>query len=149
MEGEKAALTLARTLVRQLGAKSVVIPAEAKPLYHAALAFASNFLVILVDAAAGLLDQARIPKNKAAGMLFPLIQGTLQNVKNLDTTGSLTGPLVRGDAATVCAHLKAIQRLPGYKEAYMALSLMGVELARRSGLPPKKVKPLKSRLGGK
>jgi len=149
IEGHKAALTLARRLVRQLGAKAVVIPADAKPLYHAALAFASNFLVILVDAASGLLNQAKIPENKAAGVLFPLIQGTLRNVKNLDTAGSLTGPLVRGDAATVGAHLEALKRLPQYRDAYRALSLMGVELARRAGLSPKKVKALKSRLGGR
>jgi predicted short-subunit dehydrogenase-like oxidoreductase (DUF2520 family) len=149
MEGDRAALSLARALVRQLGARAVVIPAEAKPLYHLALAFASNFFVILMDAAAGLLSQAGIPKDKAARFLLPLAEGTLRNVKKLDTAGSLTGPLVRGDAGTVGAHLKALRRLPGYREAYKALSLMGVEMAGRSGLPPAKVKALKSRLGGR
>jgi len=148
MEGDRGALTLARGLARQLGGRAVVIPREAKPLYHAALSLASNFFVILADAAAGLLSQAGISRDQAERVLLPLLQGTLLNVKKLDTVRSLTGPLVRGDAATVGAHLEALKRLPQYREIYKRLSLMGVEMARKSGLPAKKVKALKSRLGG-
>jgi predicted short-subunit dehydrogenase-like oxidoreductase (DUF2520 family) len=149
LEGDKKALAAARGLVRQLGGRALVIPEDAKPLYHAALSFASNFFVILLDAAAGLLSQAKIPRNKAARMLFPLLQGTLHNVKKLDTAASLTGPLVRGDAATVGAHLDALKGLPQYAEVYRKLSLMGLEIARKSGLSPKKVRALKSRLEGR
>ena len=149
LEGDKKALALAGGLVRQLGGRAVVIPEDAKPLYHAAFSFASNFLVILLDAAAGLLGQAKIPRDRAARMLFPLLQGTLRNVKKLDTAGCLTGPLVRGDAASVGAHLEALKRLPQYTEIYRKLSLMGLEMARKKGLPPKKVRALKNRLGGR
>jgi predicted short-subunit dehydrogenase-like oxidoreductase (DUF2520 family) len=127
----------------------VVIPEDAKPLYHAAFSFASNFLVILLDAAAELLSQARIPRDRAARMLLPLLQGTLHNVKKLDTGGSLTGPLVRGDAASVGSHLDALKLLPQYAEIYRKLSLLGLEMARKKGLSPKKVRALKNRLGGR
>jgi predicted short-subunit dehydrogenase-like oxidoreductase (DUF2520 family) len=80
-------------------------------------------------------------------MLFPLLQGTLRNVKKLDTSGSLTGPLVRGDAVSVGAHLDALKRLPQYAEIYRKLSLMGLEMARKKGLSPRKVRALKKRLG--
>ena len=149
LEGDGKALTLATGLVRQLGGRAVLIPAEAKPLYHAACSFASNFLVVLLDAAAELMEQAGIPRNRAARMLFPLIQGTLRNVRKLDTAGSLTGPLVRGDTASVGAHLDALKRLPRYAEIYRELSLLGLEMARKRGLAPKKVKALKTRLEGK
>jgi predicted short-subunit dehydrogenase-like oxidoreductase (DUF2520 family) len=149
LEGDKKALALAGGLVRQLGGRAVVIPEDAKPLYHAAFSFASNFLVILLDAAAELLSQTNIPRDRAARMLFPLLQGTLRNVKKLDTAGSLTGPLVRGDAASVGSHLDALKRLPQYAEIYRKLSLMGLEMARKRGLPPKKVRALKNRLGGR
>ena len=149
LEGDKKALALAGGLVRQLGGRAVVIPEDAKPLYHAAFSFASNFLVILLDAAAELLSQARIPRKRAAQMLFPLLQGTLRNVKKLDTAGSLTGPLVRGDAASVGSHLDALKRLPRHAEIYRKLSFMGLEMARKKGLPPKKVRALKNRLGGR
>ena len=149
LEGDKEALVLARRLVRQLGGRALVIPEDAKPFYHAALSFASNFLVVLLDTAAGLLKEAKIPGGSATRMLFPLLQGTLRNVKELDTARSLTGPLVRGDTVTVGAHLKELKRLPRYAELYRNLSLMGLEMARKSGLSSRKVRALKSRLGGK
>ena len=149
LQGDKEALVLARGLVRQLGGRAMVIPEDAKLLYHAALSFASNFLVVIVDAAAGLLKEARIPGDRAARMLIPLLQGTLRNVKKLDTAGSLTGPLVRGDTATVGAHLEALKRLPRYAELYRNLSLMGLEIAGKSGLTSRQVRALKSRLGGR
>jgi len=149
LEGEKEALALARSLVRHLGGRALVIPEDAKPLYHAALSFASNFLVVLLDTAAGLLKEAKVPGGSATRMLFPLLQGTLRNVKELDTARSLTGPLVRGDTVTVGAHLEALKRLPRHAELYRNLSLMGLEMARKSGLSAKKVRALKSRLGGK
>jgi predicted short-subunit dehydrogenase-like oxidoreductase (DUF2520 family) len=149
LEGDRRALTLARGLVRQLGGRSVVIPEEAKPLYHAAFTFASNFLVILLEAAVGLLAQADIPPKKAARMLSPLLDGTLRNVKKLDAGGSLTGALVRGDTASVSAHLKALEPWPGLAEAYRKLSLIGLATARKSGLPPAKVRALKTLLEGR
>lgn len=149
LEGDREALVLAKSLVRQLGGRARVISADAKPLYHAALSFSSNFLVILLDTAFRLLGQAGIPKKWAKQMLLPLLQGTLQNVKKFDTASSLTGPLVRGDAATVGAHLKALKDRPQQTEAYRKLSLMGLEMVRRSGLPSRKIRALKNRLGGR
>jgi len=149
LEGDREALALAVRLVRQLGGRTIIIPEGAKPLYHAAFSFASNFLVILLDAAAELMGQAGIPRDRAARMLFPLLQGTLRNVKNLDTVGSLTGPLVRGDTASVGAHLDALKRLPQYAEVYRKLSLLGLEMATKRGLEPKRIRALKNRLEGR
>ena len=149
LEGDREALALAVRLVRQLGGRTIFIPEEAKPLYHAAFSFASNFLVILLDAAAELMGQAGIPRDRAARMLFPLLQGTLRNVKNLDTVRSLTGPLVRGDTASVEAHIDALKRLPQYAEVYRKLSLLGLEMAAKRGLEPKKIRALKNRLEGR
>ena len=76
LEGDNKAVTLAGGLVRQLGGRPLILAAAAKPLYHAALSFASNFFVILVDSAARLLERAGIPKRTAARVLFPLLQGS-------------------------------------------------------------------------
>jgi len=149
LEGDRKALALAGDLVRELGGRAVLIREEAKPLYHAAFSFAGNFLVVLLDAAAELMSQAGIPRDRAARMLLPILQGTLRNVKKLDTTGALTGPLVRGDAASVGAHLEALGRLPQYAKVYRELSLLGLEIARKGGLEPKKIRALKNRLEGR
>jgi predicted short-subunit dehydrogenase-like oxidoreductase (DUF2520 family) len=149
LEGDREALALAKDLVRELGGRAIVIPEEAKPLYHTALSFASNFLVVIVDAAAQLLKEAKVPGDKATQVLGPLLQGTLRNVKKLDTAGSLTGPLVRGDTATVAAHLKVLKLRPKYAELYRKLSLLGLEMTGKSGLSGRKVRALKNRLGGR
>jgi predicted short-subunit dehydrogenase-like oxidoreductase (DUF2520 family) len=149
LEGDREALALGRNLVRELGGRAIVIPEDAKPLYHTALSFASNFLVVIVDAAAQLLREAKIPEERAVHVLMPLLQGTLRNVKKLDTAGALTGPLVRGDTASVEAHLEALKRRPEYAQLYRNLSLLGLKMAGKSGLSAKKVRALKTRLGGR
>lgn len=146
LEGDRKALALARVLVRRLGGRTLTITEDAKPLYHAALTFSSNFFVVLQNAAARLLKEAGIPEKKAAGLLLPLLQGTLRNVKELNTVEALTGPLVRGDAASVGAHLEALGRWPRYAEAYKKLSLLGLDLARKKGLRRRTLAALKSLL---
>ena len=128
LEGDKNAVDLAKTFVRRLGGRVLIIQEAAKPFYHAAFSFASNFLVILLDTAAFLLKKAKIPEDEAAGMLLPLLKGTLHNVKELDTAASLTGPLVRGDLASVRTHLEALERWPQYAEVYGKLRLLGLEM---------------------
>jgi predicted short-subunit dehydrogenase-like oxidoreductase (DUF2520 family) len=149
LEGDRKALALARSLIHQLGGKAVPIREEAKPFYHAAFSFAGNFPVVLLDAAADIMCRAGIRKDRAARMLPPILQGILRNVNKLDTTGALTGPLVRGDAASVGAHLDALRRLPKYEKIYREMSLLGLEMACRGGLSPRKFRALKTRLEGR
>jgi len=149
LEGDGNALALARAFVRRLGGRALVIPEGTKPFYHAAFSFASNFLVVLLDAATRLLEEAQIPEDKAARMLLPLVQGTLHNVKEFDTAAALTGPLVRGDIASVRAHLEALERWPRYADIYRKLSLVGLEIAEKKSPKPRKLEALKNLLAGK
>ncbi|MDH4272787.1 MAG: DUF2520 domain-containing protein [Candidatus Aminicenantes bacterium] len=149
LEGDRNALALAGAFVRRLGGRALIIPEGTKSFYHAAFSFASNFLVVLLDAATRLLKEAQIPEDKAARMLLPLVQGTLHNVKEFDTAAALTGPLVRGDVASVKAHLEALERWPRYADVYRKLSLVGLEIAEKKGLKPRKLGALKNLLAGK
>jgi predicted short-subunit dehydrogenase-like oxidoreductase (DUF2520 family) len=149
LEGDRKAVALARTFVRQLGGHALLISEEAKPFYHAAFSFASNFLVILLDTAAHLLKEAKIPEEKRLRLMLPLLQGTLHNVKEFDTKGALTGPLMRGDAASVKSHLDALKRWPRYEEAYRMLSLVGLEMAKKGGLDSRKLRTLRNLLADK
>lgn len=142
LEGDRKACRLGRMIARGLGGRSILLTAEGKRSYHAACTVASNFLVVLIDAAARLLGRAGIEENRAFRLLFPLVEGTLRNVKKLDMPASLTGPVARGDRASVEAHLEALRRLPGYADAYRALSLLALEQAKGRGLPPAKVRAL-------
>ena len=100
-------------LARTLGLEPFELADEARPLYHAGAAIASNFLVTLYRSAAELFAAAGAPP---AG-LVPLMRRTIEN------GFELTGPIARGDWATVDAHLSAIRaRLPELEPLYRVLA---------------------------
>ena len=107
LEGAFAAVTgdqeAGDRLAIELGMTPFPLADEAKPLYHAASAIASNYLVTLTHVAAGLLTDAGIDRELAFRALRPLQARTVEVA-----AGPPTGPIARGDAGTVRAHLTAI-----------------------------------------
>jgi predicted short-subunit dehydrogenase-like oxidoreductase (DUF2520 family) len=99
--------------------------------YHAAAALASNYIVATMDAAAAVLAGAGVAPDKAAQALIPLAEGALRNIAARGTTGGLTGPVRRGDLATVTRHLEAIHDRPELVEIYRALARRAVEITDR------------------
>jgi len=67
----------------------------------------------------------------AVRALIPLAEGALKNISARGTTGGLTGPIRRGDAATIQRHLDAVRGKPGLAEIYRALARRAVEIAGR------------------
>jgi predicted short-subunit dehydrogenase-like oxidoreductase (DUF2520 family) len=86
-------------LARTLGVRPFALADEARPLYHAGAAIASNYLVTLQRVASELLTAAGAP----AEALVPLMRRTIDN------GFELTGPIERGDWETVEAHRRAIR----------------------------------------
>jgi predicted short-subunit dehydrogenase-like oxidoreductase (DUF2520 family) len=122
---------VAESLVVEMGGEPVWVPEPARPLYHAALTIASNHLVTLVNDALSVLDAAGVAE--PARLLAPLLSASLDNVLRLGDA-ALTGPVSRGDAATVGAHVRALgagaaDALP----AYRAMALRTAERAQASG----------------
>lgn len=101
------AAEFARELAVALGMRPFELPAGSRAAYHAAAAIASNFLVALEESAAGLLAAAGIEDGRE--LLTPLV---LRSAANWAEGGAaaLTGPIARGDEATVARHLDAITR---------------------------------------
>ncbi len=149
LEGDREAVSLAKKLIRQLGGRVQIVPPEARPLYHAACSLASNDFVILLDAAARLLTEAGLKQKEPLEILLPLVEGTLQNVKIFDVSAALTGPVVRGDRATVQSHLDALDSHPLLREAHKTLGRLALEIAKKRGLSPLKIRALKNLLGDK
>lgn len=107
------ALEQALDLARMLGLEPFELADEDRALYHAGAAMASNFLVTLHEAAAGLVAAAGAPPEA----LEPLMRRTIDN------DFELTGPIERGDWATVAAHREAIRRArPDLEPLYDALA---------------------------
>jgi predicted short-subunit dehydrogenase-like oxidoreductase (DUF2520 family) len=122
---------VAETLVVEMGGEPVWVPETARPLYHASLTIASNHLVTLVNDALGLLAGAGVAE--PARLAAPLLSASLDNVLRLGD-GALTGPVVRGDVATVSAHVATLTRAaPDVLPAYLAMARRTAERARNSG----------------
>lgn len=143
--GEPGAVAAARRLAGALQGHVLVVPSVLRPLYHAAAAAASNYLVALVTFATRLLVAASVPEEETLPALLPLIRGTLDNLEQLGPSAALTGPIARGDADTVRLHLA---RLSGEERVlYCALGREALRLARASGLAEERALELESLLG--
>jgi predicted short-subunit dehydrogenase-like oxidoreductase (DUF2520 family) len=123
-----AALDLATELGTRLGMRPFELSEELRPVYHAAACISSNFLVTLQESAAELLARAGVDEPREA--LAPLLMRTVENWSERGE-GSLTGPIARGDRATVERHLEALaEHAPELVDAYRALAERTVALAR-------------------
>jgi predicted short-subunit dehydrogenase-like oxidoreductase (DUF2520 family) len=105
------ALAFAAALARALGMTPFEIDDEGRAAYHAAASVAANFLVTLQDAAERIAAGAGLERDEARSLLAPLVRRTADNVAALGPAGALTGPIARGDEATVAAHRRTIEEV--------------------------------------
>lgn len=131
IEGSGAeAVAYAHALAEALGMRPFELPAGSRAAYHAAASMASNFLIALEESAAALLAEAGVEDARA--LLAPLV---LRTAANWAESGSeaLTGPIARGDEATVARHLEAIANTaPELEPLYRELAARTRELAAAS-----------------
>ncbi len=122
---------VAESLVVEMGGEPVWVPESARALYHAALTVASNHLVTLVNDSMSML--ADVGVGEPARLLAPLLSAALDNVLRLGDA-ALTGPVSRGDVATVATHVDTLgRRAPDVLPAYLAMARRTAERARDSG----------------
>ena len=127
LEGDAAALPLLLEFAAAIGGQPFALAPGGKAAYHAALSVASNYLVTLTDIARQLALQGGVDAALLPALLGPLMQGSLANALALGPQTALTGPIVRGDAATVTRHLAV---LPAeLQPVYRALGERTVALA--------------------
>jgi predicted short-subunit dehydrogenase-like oxidoreductase (DUF2520 family) len=110
VEGDAAAVRMARRLVRALGGQSFSIDSKTKPLYHAAAVMSSGNVTALFDVALDMLERCGLPRRKAQKILLPLLESTTTNLARFDPARALTGSFARGDLATVKMHLLALSQ---------------------------------------
>jgi predicted short-subunit dehydrogenase-like oxidoreductase (DUF2520 family) len=118
---------LARKIAERSGMVPFAVPEEGRAAYHAAAAIASNFLVTLGASSEELLAAAGIEGGRE--LLAPLV---LRSAANWAEQGhaALTGPIARGDEATVALHLEAIAATaPELEPLYRALAERTREIA--------------------
>ena len=142
-EGEKAAIPIARQLVKSLHGVFVTIPKEEKILYHIASVFASNYSIALL----GVVDDVvkRIGSELTLAHFKPLVRTSIENAFQQTPVQALTGPIVRGSFATVKNQLQQLQNIdPSLAVLYQHIGLQALKMAEtRKSMKPKIAKQIR------
>jgi predicted short-subunit dehydrogenase-like oxidoreductase (DUF2520 family) len=132
LEGDEAALQLLIPALQAVQARVVQISAANKLLYHAGSVFASNYLVTWMETALQAYQAAGIPSDIAKAMAEPLARQSLENVFQMGTAAALTGPIARGDMATVALQQQVVSAWDANAgNLYQAFTPPSVVLAAR------------------
>jgi len=129
IEGDGAALPALRTLASAVGREWKLLARESKVLYHLSAVFVCNLLCALLYSGEGIMKRIGIDIEP----FYPIIRATLRNIEAKGPLSSLTGPVVRGDAGTIEAHLTAMQGMERAREVYRSLSRVALEMAEERG----------------
>ena len=128
VEGDPSAVRVARRMVGHLGGVVFGIRPRDKVLYHVWGTFASPLLIALLASAEQVAMAAGVSSRAAARKrMLPIVQQTLRNYGAFGPADAFSGPLVRGDVATIRRHLQALSKLPDAKRAYVALARASLE----------------------
>ena len=123
---------IAEALVVEMGGEPVWVPEESRALYHASVSFGANYLMAVVRESIDLLARAGIEHPEH--LMAPLLSASLDNALR-HGYGALTGPVARGDAATVGEHLRQLHRTsPEAASAYQALARLTADRAMAAGI---------------
>ncbi|MEO7327875.1 MAG: DUF2520 domain-containing protein [Minicystis sp.] len=134
VDGDAAAVRVAKGLGKKLGMSPRTIPGLDRVAYHAAAGLVANGAAALSAGAIELLGKAGVDARTAAAMLGPLLRSVAENVEKLGMPEALTGPVRRGDAGAVGKHLETLRRLmPAVVPFYLAAARIQLPLSRALG----------------
>lgn len=149
ISGDDAAIEWARQLVEAAAGTPLRIRADAFGSYHAGAVMAGNAVIAAIDAAVVLLAAAGVEKRAALQAIRPLCLTSAQNALDIGPEAALTGPVQRGDADTVRAHVEALAGCPPYvADLYRASGHALVDIARRGGLAEQSALAIRKALDG-
>jgi len=122
MEGDAAAVRVARRIVNDLAGYDYPIRKKDKAAYHAWGAFASPLFTALLATAEQVAAHAGMTQKDARRRMIPILLQTLANYASFGAAGAFSGPIVRGDVDTVERHLRVLGDVPNAREVYSALA---------------------------
>lgn len=129
VHGEPRAQRAARRIARAAGGIAITLRRDKKAAYHAAGTFASPFVLVIVECAMRILMDCNFSRRRAKMALLPLVRQTLANFEHLGAKQSWTGPISRGDFATIARHMESLAKWPAeVRDAYIALARLSARL---------------------
>jgi predicted short-subunit dehydrogenase-like oxidoreductase (DUF2520 family) len=141
LEGDAAALRVARHVLEDMGSHVYAIRKKDKAVYHAWGTFASPLFTVLLATAEQVAALAGVNRKAAKRRMIPILLQTLANYAAFDAAGAFSGPIVRGDVDTVQRHLRVLRNVPAAREVYAALARAALQY-----LPVKRKNSLKRAL---
>ncbi len=138
IDGEAGALAAAEALGRALGLIPRRLEGDAKPLYHAAAVTVAGHAVALFAQACAMLERAGFSAGAARAALQPLMRGAVDNLAERAPAEAITGPLTRGDVATIEGHIAQLDGAddPTLAATYRQLATTALGLSA-DALPPR------------
>ncbi len=134
IHGDLIAVRRCTRIARVVGASAVVRDVDG-PGYHAAAALVANGAAALAYTGSRILQRLGFSKTEADRALGGLLTTVGQNVSRLGTPDALTGPIVRGDVATVQMHRRALGKLSKtILKTYEGTGAVILECAKAAGL---------------
>ena len=124
------------TIMSDLDGDPRIVAEDHRPLWHAASVVTSNGIAALLASSEALLDEIGVAA--PVDVVGPLAAGTVSNARQGGGGPTLTGPVVRGEVATIRSHLDAVaKRAPSMLDTYVTVTRLVLAAATRSGrLPP-------------
>jgi predicted short-subunit dehydrogenase-like oxidoreductase (DUF2520 family) len=134
IEAEEPVKSVLSAMAAALDGDIVYLSSEDKVLYHAAAVMACNYVATLVKLATDLWQN--FGKTPADGIkaYLPLLRGTLSAIATVGFPKCLTGPVARGDVATIRRHLQALEKsAPDLLPLYRELGRFTIPIGRDKG----------------
>ena len=137
---DSALATELEALVAALGGHTIRIGEAQRVPYHISGVLASNYVAVLLGAAANLWEGFGVAPDEALRALLPLLRATVENLERVGLPDALTGPLARGDAGTIAAHLAWLAahaegdpQIAALRDAYATLGRLALPIAQAKG----------------
>ncbi len=146
LEGDGPHLPRWKALLESLGPSVQIISGANKVRYHAACAISSNLMCALVQESLDLLESCGFSRELGLKALSPLMRSNLEHIIETGPAEALTGPVERGDTATVAKHLDCFPSREE-RDLYRVVSEKLVQVARARH-PERDYEPMKHLLEG-
>ncbi len=132
---ELEGIEVGKKIAHDLGGKVMIVPKEAKTLYHIAGVMASNYLVTLASLSSEVFAALGLSPKDVAKIIEPIMRQTLNNIASAPTIAdALTGPIERGDAQVIARHLRELsEQVPHLLPIYAAFAIETVRVAIHKG----------------
>ncbi|MHB1022028.1 MAG: Rossmann-like and DUF2520 domain-containing protein [Acidobacteriaceae bacterium] len=144
VEGDAAAVRTATTWIKKMGGETFRVSTEQKALYHAFGTFSSPLLVAFLTAARTAGLHAGLSPREVDKRMRPIVERSLHNFFAHGADRSFSGPIARGDVATIHLHLAALQKHPKLERIYRSVAEYALDT-----LPAKKRLQLRQALRAK